>query len=813
MLITSKLQFPSTQPDMVARPALLARLRAALRAPLTLVHAPAGYGKTALLSAWRAAEPASAAAWLALDTTDNTPARFWRYCAAALHSARPTLALAAAPPEAVEPILAALARLTESGEDTPLVLILDNYHLIRTSILHESVLRLLADKPPWLHIVLSMRGLPPFPLAGLRAMGKLAEIGVADLRFGPGESAAFLQRTGCPPPTLRALHERSEGWIALLRLAALTTCHPDNTSDPLDVLRASHPFVRDYLQEEVFDPLPTELQTNLIQVAILEQLDAPRCEAITGSDGQHVIETLRQADLLQADEHGWRLHGLFAEFLRERLRRLMPERARTLHRRAADWFAAQGQPVLAAPHSLAATDFEIAAQHIEQAAGELIPRRQSARLLAWLDSLPDSIIRARPALCLYHAWALADCGQFDRLALIDSRLQRAARGLSDLSGAARAALRESAAYVRGDLPVLPPNSLHSEVLRLTQRAQSERAAGQLRSAADDFREAIRSVKGAEDEAIIGMAHAGLATVLREWDELEAAETHAREAIRLAGNRGPEPALVAGFLALAEVRFAQRRLDEALQAIHTARRRAQRMPPGIDAELGAYEARLLLVQGDTDGAARWVQSARLSAEDTPERPDQGYLTLARTLIARRRPDDARTLLDRLVAVSQTPERLPWLIESLVLRALAHQARDDVAAAIADLDRALTLAEPEGFIRRFVDEGLPMAGLLLKWLGPARRRASPYLLRLLSASGQYRMPAETNGQSGGLPFEPLSERELEILRLLARGLSYREIADKLVVAVSTVKTHINTIYGKLHVRSRTQAIAQAEALGLL
>jgi LuxR family transcriptional regulator, maltose regulon positive regulatory protein len=906
-LLATKLHIPRSRPGFLARPRLLERLTEGTGGALTLVCAPAGFGKTSLLGDWarRSQRPV---AWLSLDGGDSDPVRFWRYIAAALDELRPgvgqqvdaLLQGSLPPPETVLTVL--VNELVEGPEGV--VLVLDDYHLVEAAPVHESLAGLLERLPPQLRLVLASRADPPFGLARLRASGQLVELREADLRFTSEEAAALLRMAvgpELPEAAVAALGDRTEGWAAGLQLAALSLRGQAHIDAFVEGFSGSHRFVLDYLTEEVLDRQPEPLRTFLLETSVLERLSGPLCDAVTGrADSQRLLEQAERANLflvpLDEERGWWRYHHLFADLLRVRLHQQRPDRVEELHRAAAAWHEAQGLAEPAIGHALAAGDATWAARLIERQVDVRILRWEGLTLQRWLAALPAELVNSRPRLALAQARLALISG---RLEAIEGPLEAAEQALADAADepyepsvgradsmmanlpASIALQRAGLAHLRGDadqmiasarraLAALGEGEWMLESLtrwylavgewlagRLAAaeqamaagiagwRAASQRAPaavalgyhrlglvqrdrGRLEAALATYREALAVAAEPDRPApqIAGVAQVGMAGVLYERDELDTALGHASEGVALCQQLAYTVPLANGLVTLAWIR--QHRGDRAgaLDAIGQAERLL--ISPavvGLINPVPAERARLALAQGDADAAVGWVKGCGIAAEDEPSYPrEREYLVLARVLLATQAPEQALVLLGRLHALAATQGRTGSVIEVRTIQALALSASGDQAGAQAALAEALALAAPEAYLRVFVDEGPPMAALLRQLLAD-RRQERPaaadapqeYLARLADAFEQAGLPVRLPVRRGGVVaaglVEPLTERELEVLRLLATGAPNRAIAKQLVVTLDTVKRHLSHLFGKLEVANRTQAVTRARELGLL
>ena len=905
VLLATKLHVPRPQPGFVPRPRLVEALGEGLARGRVLVCAPAGFGKTALLADWARGD-GRPVAWLGLDAGDSDPVRFWRYAVAALDRARPGLAgrVGPPPPRSSDGLVTALINelAADPGPDEVL-LVLDDYHLVDSGPVHESVAFLLENLPPGLRVVVSSRADPPLPLARLRARGQLAELRAADLRFTSEEAAALLGEAagpGLPGTAVTALVARTEGWAAGLQLAALSLQGHTDAAGFVAAFSGSHRFVLDYLADEILDSQAGPVRAFLLETSVLERLSGELCDAVTDRAGsQAMLQDIERAGLflvpLDEVRGWWRYHQLFADLLRARLQAEQPGRMAALHRAAAAWCDEHDLADDAVRHALAAGDAAWAARLVERNVEALLGRSEGATLRRWLSALPAESVRDRPRLCLAQAYGAAQGFQLEALeALLDdaesayavsgdepyepslgrpqgdsvlanvpagiaflraslARLRGNADLAADYDRQALAQLGEDdwllRSFVRWNLAVVdwlhgrlgPAERGLAEVLAerraageafggfLPMRARHDlgevqRAQGNLDAAAATYRQALDTADESSQAALMGPAHVGLAQVLYERDELTAALDHATRGVTLCQQLAFTAALATGLAVVARIRHAHGDAAGAREAMGEAGRIG--LSPQVITlfnPVPSHRARLLLAQGDVHAAAQWTTAAGLSPDDEPNYPQEpAYLVLARVLLARNDPVPALALLQRLLDAAASQGRTGSIIEIQALRALALAAHGDHASALGTLAEALTLACPQGYVRVLADEGAPMR-VLLAQLSAARRgqqhaarRIDPgYLAALLRACGQAGA-APPPGRAAAAPpglAEPLTDRELDVLRLIAAGKSNQRIAHDLFVALDTVKTHVTHILGKLGAANRTEAAARARHLGLI
>jgi LuxR family maltose regulon positive regulatory protein len=907
-LLETKLHVPRWRRNLVARRSLSERLSRGTESALTLVSAPAGFGKTTLLAEWLtvAAADGRSVAWLSLDQRDNDPALFWTYLVAALNTGAPgggagALSLLQPPQPPNEAGLVALLNDLDAISND-VVLVLDDYHVIDARDVQDAMAFLLEHLPPQIHLVIASRTDPPLPLARLRGRGELAEIRAADLRFTPSEAAEYLNEVmglALTAADVAALEGRTEGWIAALQLAALSMQGREDTAAFIDGFAGDDRYIVDFLAEEVLQRQPEHVQHFLLQTSILDRLSGPLCDAVTGQDGGKAkLTALERGNLFLVpldDRRQWyRYHQLFADVLHARLLDEQPDDVPELHQRASAWYEQNDEPSEAIRHALAAQDFERAADLVELAIPAMRRSRQEAAVLGWLERLPDEVVRVRPVLSVGFAGALLACGEYEG---VEARLRDAERWLDGATGirlgsqapAAEMVVvddaefrrlpaeielyRAAQALVRGDGPgtvrharralELSPADEHlgrasaaalmglafwasgdleaghsgyAECMAGLRRAghiadtfgcaialaDIRRTQGRLGEAMRTYEQALQRASQPGGPVLRGTAdmYVGMSEIHRERDDLPAATQQLLRSQDLGEHTGLPQNRYRWRVAMARIREAEGDLGGALDLLNEAERfYVGDFFPNVR-PVPALRARVRIAQGELGEALGWARERGLSADD-----DLSYLhefehiTLARLLLARyaaeraeRLVHDATRLLEGLRRAAEEGQRTGSVIEILVLQALARQARGDVPAALASLQRALTLAEPEGYVRIFVDEGPSMASLLsafMKQGAAAKQGIAPnYVRRLLAAVNK---TEDSTHVAQGL-IEPLSERELDVLRLLGTDLGGPEIARELVVSLNTIRTHTKNIYAKLGVNNRRAAVRRARELDL-
>lgn len=912
-LLATKLYLPQPRPNLVPRQRLIERLNAGLSRKLILVSAPAGFGKTIILSEWVQSIKCPVA-WLSLDQNDNNLFRFLTYLTAALQTIDRKIGQAALAmlqsnqPPSTEVVLTTLINeITENSN--PHILILDDYHLIEAQSIHEAITFLLDHSPPQTHLVIAGRSDPPLHLSRLRGRDQLIELRTTDLRFTTDETTAFLNQVmglALSTEDITALDSRTEGWIVGLQMASLSIRSPfsvqgrdaKRTANVVSTITGSHRYILDYFTGEVLLQQPEDIQTFLLQTAILDRLTGPLCDFVTGrKNGQEMLEKLDKANLFIApldNERRWyRYHHLFADLLRKQLGRAQPDLVAGLHRLASEWYENNGLISEAVNHLLAIGDTEEAASIVEGNALAMMDHGELINLASWLDDLPDLVVRSRPLLCVAQAWPMAYAGQAEA---VESLLKDAEKTLASFDDCIQskadgkrirghiAAIRSHVVGIRGELSHaaelarealehLPDEDLMSRGWATHQLGFMLRMNGDLTAAEQAFAEAIHINQAAGHSHIVmlvlceratlhihqGKLHRAAATcqevialagnyviergqrlpvtghafirmsdVLREWNDLDAATHYARDGLELCKQWGQADGILEGYLHLARALQESGDVDGAHNAMQRAKQVANEVSPWFESYTAARQAKLWLFQGDNEEVTRWAQTNGMSADDSVSfQYAFNYLVLTRLLITEGQQkkgggtEDALGLIVKLLDMAESTGANSYVIETLVLQAMAFQAQGDYDRALTALERALSLAEPEGFTRVFINEGAPMVKLLREAIiqGIAQDYAGKLLDLLKSETRDLQKrrtairPSTTFVIDPSSLTEALTQREYEVMRLISAGLSNQEIAADLYLSINTIKTHTKSIYSKLNVNNRTQAVNRARELGIL
>lgn len=918
-LLRTKFFVPPVRPTLVRRPRLIQQLNQGLQPghKLTLISAPAGFGKTTLASEWVAnlrqggvkeGQIDYRIAWLSLDDNDNDLTRFLTYLVTTLNQVvgaetigKGALGILQSPQPPTELVLTSLINDIADIADS-FILILDDYYLIDSSPIDEALSFFLEHLPQHMHLVITTRADPNLPLARLRARDQLTELRATDLRFTSTEADEFLNQVmgfDLSTEEIAALGTRTEGWIAGLQLAALALKRAismkgyGEVTNLIKSFTGSHRLVLDYLIEDVLNYQTQQVQEFLLQTAILNRLAGSLCDALTGRDnGQTTLEMLEQANLFIVpldDERRWyRYHHLFADLLRQRLTQSQPELLLTLHRKASVWYEHKGFFEEAINHALRGEYFTRAAYLIESQYGDNYERVSQTVLRRWLAEMPEEFVSSEPHLCLFRAWTLFTTGQLDAA---DQSLQATEKMLDpgsnqepdvssdegQLSDMDRMKLLGRAAAIRsfivsfgGDTPgtiryarqaleYLPEEELQWRSTVLVALGDAYANDGRMADAYNARSAALAAGKASGDPYLLMIVNLRLAEILRQQGKLQQVEQVCVRQLRSAEENGISEWTIVGWLfgiwgeVLAELNNLDGAKDRATKGVELATRGGDLlyeimsklclvralfscrdlngaeeviqsmentsldydMPLWALVQLSAWRARIWLALGRIEVASRWAEEYEPDVDEEPSfLNEMELMAYARILITQRRLDEATGLLQRLLHAAEAGGRTSRMIEVMILQALTLQAKGETDRALVTLEGAFALAEPEGFVRTFVDEGPPMAHLLNDALD---RGISPVFVHHLLAAYPKDEPVQVDtteslsDQSDLV--EELSERELEVLHLIAKGLTNREIADRLYLSLNTVKVHARNIYGKLSVGNRTQAVARARDLGVL
>ena len=886
-LLETKFHLPITHGRLVPRSRLSDQIGRAASATLTLVSAPAGFGKTTVMTELASRSDGARIAWLSLDAADNDPVTFWTYVIEAIDRAAPGLVTGARSSltGAEISVDAVVTRLLNglAAADRDVVLVLDDLHVIESPAIHEQLGYFLEHLPARGHVVVGTRADPAIPLARLRARGGLVEIRASDLRFSPAEAERYLETMDLvlPDEDVAALEGRTEGWIAALQLAALSLQGRADTTAFINAFAGDDRHIVDYLVEEVLRRQPAPIRNFLLKTSILSRFTGSLADAVTaGEGGAATIEALDRGNLfvvaLDSQRRWYRYHHLFGGVLQAHLTAETPGDVPALHRRASDWFEEHGDRSAAVEHAFRAGDPERTAELVELVSVEMRQYRREATLRRWLTAIPADVLARRPVLAVALAGSTLSANEVDRVdelltdaerrlgagepvVIVDEGERRRLPAMIELYRAALSKLQGDlegniaharrvlelvdddddigrggaetflglAAWGAGDLDQgfawyekgmasLERGGLLTDVVGAgIIGADIRQAAGRLTDAMRIYEDGLARANRTQPplKGVTDM-HTGLADIAYERGRLDEAQAQVDAGRSLGDELGFPREPYRWRIVQARILQARGDIEAALALLEEAERLyLSEFSPDIH-PVPAIRARMLIAHGRTGEARAWAQRAGLSPTDelTYVR-EYEHTTLARLLVAQAADGVAGSLpvalalLERLLTAAEDGRRDGGRLEILVVQALARHAAGDGAGAFAALDSAIALAEAEGYVRVFLDEG-PLMTRLLK-AAEKRSKAPGYLRELVRASTGALGPAPVGR---GL-VEPLSEREMDVLRLLRSDLDGPGMARELVVSLNTLRTHTKSIYAKLGVGSRRAAVRRAEELDLI
>ena len=893
MLLKTKLHIPASRAEIVSRSGLEAQLEVVPLPVFILVSAAAGFGKTTLLSNW-SGNSSRPIAWVSLDEGDNDPVRFLSYLSSALMTVDTSVgddalaALESPQPAAIDAMLTLLIN-DIAGFDGELTLVLDDYHLITSDAIHQAMSQMIERLPANMQLIIATRVDPPFPLARLRASGRMTELRARDLRFSLQETAAFLRDLmglELSESQLARLDARTEGWVAGVQMAALSMQGKQDFSAFLDGFEGSNRYILDYMLEEVLEQQPRDMQQFLMQTSILRKMNGELCDWLTGgANGQEILHQLEDANLFLIpldDEREWyRYHHLFSGLLSHRLSIESPELLNEGHSRASDWNETHGYMLEAMHHARACGNEERIIDLLEANALDLIYRGANQTLSRWLDELSTEQISTRPQLILALAWAAVFNGDLNstkrylaqtREALSKEHLpvgperseiegqiesiqaylawfqadvssatkhsQRALKLIPQGESLTRAwAMQVYGAMLRSTGQLEESEAPLVEAVQMYQRLGSfhlmldavwelmvlEHLLGKLRRVNERCEETFSLLRGDDRFAhrrapALSYIHGRKALILLEWNDLSGAHDHALQGVDLADRWGMVDAVVQCNSILARVLRAQGEFEASLEVLAHAKHASSAISGWYVQMLEAHEALTFLESGSVEAAKYWLDHCSIQLQDAVQFPrDFEFRVLARLQLGYAQlerlppPTDLIPLLERLEEMYESCGAITPLLETLIMKALALELQGQHEPGLQVLSRALQFGQHEGYIGVFLMFNDPLRRMLDKL--PKTAGTSLYLGKILAS---FQPAAAKLSQPPGrmaVLVEPLSERELDVLRYLNSALTSAEIADELYIAVSTVRSHIKSIYQKLGVHRRLEAVERARELDLL
>lgn len=889
-ILQTKLIIPHVHPHLVSRARLSDQIESGIAAghQLTLVAAPAGFGKTTAVSTWLH-QNNKQSSWLSLEDSDNETGVFWMYILASIRTVLPDFAetafaaLTRTPPAPISSLLPIITNELSCLSE-PLVLALDDYHVIDNQEIHDQVSFLMKHRPRQFHIVIATRADPPLPVARLRAQRSLTELRAEDLRFTEDEAKALLNgvmQLGLSSADIHLLESRTEGWGVGLLLAAQSIQGRSDKSEFISAITGSQHYILEYLIEEVLNRQSDQTRKFLLQTSILDRLCGQLCDAVTDqSNGEETIQQLSKANLfivpLDQDHIWYRYHHLFSALLMNLLQKEFSEEdILQLHRKASFWYQDADDLDKAIRFALKGQDFERAAYLIEQIVDKVIARGQVKTLLRWIGAIPEDVINSRPRLLMHQGWVVFLSG---KVTLSSQIFQRAKHVLTNIPGsderdllygrlsamqstitALTRDLRSAIAQAQEALAILPEKEFifrarasrvlgvcymfqgkFTKALEFLENAKLLALGGQNKFLASEILSQIGTLRKHQAKLSLArdayqqildlythpevtppacLGYIGLAEIYIEQNNLQDAEDYLNKGIELCqqGNIGYalQPAYLIGGL----LRYARGDQAGAIETIQKGDALSRFGGGSLESILGLawFHTRLYLGLGDLEKARDWAEGKLLPHSRTfdnmpPVLDEMHQSLLARVYLRFGEFEKTLEICERVCTQAKTGDRLARVIELDLFKAMTLHKLGKSCDAYDVFEDCITLAEPEGFVRLFLEAGNTVVDLLQM----AKGRHHEYVHKLLTAFNIQQAKTGTNTTycSGREELvESLTERELDVLRLMCEGHSNQDIADEMVVSVNTIKKHTSNIYGKLGVRNRAQAVLRAREIELV
>jgi LuxR family transcriptional regulator, maltose regulon positive regulatory protein len=885
-IITTKLFKPSPPPNLVSRPRLLHRLESGATGKLTLISAQAGFGKTTLLSEWinQCNKPVC---WLSLDERDNNPHRFIKYFIVALQRLNSAfgenafLELQSSQPLQTEIILTHIINEIIATAE-PFVFVMDDYHVITDPEIQQMLLFLLDHMPSQMHLIISSRSDPPWPLSRLKVRDEILEIRSQEMRFTLEEAAAFLNDMmglALSPENIATLERRTEGWVVGLYLAALSMRQRPNKDAFIQAFTGSNRYVVDYLVEEVIDLQPPDIQEFLLKTSILARLTGSLCDVLLDrQDSQTVLRDLEQKNLFLIpldDERQWyRYHHLFADLLKHYLTQSFADEVVGLHTKASVWYEENDLFADAFTHALVANEIERIVQLTDEMAVYKLDYGECRALLDWLERLSEALIAQYPWLLVTQAWTLFHLGKYEaveaNLAEIERALSPRALPSEDANRIQGhvAAIRSNLAEIRED----PQTAMHLAedafallsdkdvklrafvairwanclvwfgdlerailiyqeageaskrvgedqltITALSEMAMTLMIAGKLRQAIECFTEITNyaetlAKRDGRQLPAMGILYRHMSYIKREQNELAEADHYAREAIKICKQWGEKESYLFALMALSRVQFDQGDIKQVEENFQQIIQIAGEISPLYAAQFKSWIIHYQLIMRKTEAVENWVEDLSLKADEAFGYDKHlDYLNYAHYLSAEGFYNQALEVVNNLIKVVSDVGAGWYLIRYKVLQAILLNRLTRVDEAIVIMGQALSCAHTEGYVRAVLDEGEAIGDLLQ--ISIAQGVEVGYASKLLFALRAEARPFVSRTFTDAGLVDPLSQREMEVLRLFVTDLTAPEIADELIISASTVRSHIKNIYSKLDVHSRYEAVRKAKEINLL
>ena len=891
MLLKTKFYPPPDHASLIARPGLAEILESGLRKKLSLIAAPAGFGKTTVVSSWLRGRNQSFA-WLSLDERDNDVIRIWTYCLAALRSSydllQESLDVSEDPLGIRDPyvlihtLIESVMGIGEKEETLPFILVLDDYHVVSDKKVHESFNYLLDHQPAGLHLVVIARQDPPFKIARRLARQEVAQLRSTALRFSHEEASTFLTERMAielADEDVSMLMKRTEGWIASLHLAALTLQHHASPHQFIAEFAGDDRYIVDYLLEEVFALQSPDIQYFLMITSILDRFCAPLCDELLKEDTEHGdafrrLEEIERKNLFLTplDNHrGWfRYHQLFADVLRMRLKQRYPEKISTLHEAASRWYEKETLVAEAIHHAIEAKTWGRTMQLVEVVSRPMARAGELRSLRDILTSIPTEVLYGNVYLTLDYVRVLVLTGDLSAAGqhldavepLLKQESEETALGLAASLRAHISMMlqhyEETIIQAQNALRYLPSTLLLPRSYAASNLLAATVLVGRIREAEALSQMAYEACVNADNKLSTGVA-----TAFSGWTQFQRGRLYAAERIleRVKPllsvellNRCHTMHLLEGYIAyernlldearkafdfvvrmaritgrivfvgsaahvgLARIEWRRHNHDKAWEHIEQSIRLAESLRGQLSLmEVEAAIGHFRLEEDNIDYARRLCERLEIRMEETIDTAREDlYRLLARIHLAEKRFDLALEVVNHLIDFTEENGLEYHRLQMLCLKSVICFERGDVTEALRAIEPTLLEAKKEGFVRMFLDEGNSMARVLYH---ATAKKVQPdiagQLLKIFNTGTLDTAEKSSPRVSSNVEplIDPLSERELDVLRLLADDLSNQAIAEHLFVSLNTVKTHTKNIYSKLGISGRREAVRQAKTLGLI
>lgn len=885
-ILATKFHTPTFTTKFISRPRLIEQINAGVNCKLTLISAPAGFGKSTLLGEY-VTKSNIEVAWISLDRGDNDPIRFLIYFINAIKIIKPHFGeeildtLQSQQNTKQEFLLSEIINQIVLNIPGPFVMVMDDYHFITDPEIQKMLSFLVENQPQQMHLVISTRSDPPWPLARLRVRGEMNEIRAQDLRFRNQEISQFLIEMMClnlKSDEIRLLEARTEGWIAGLQMAAISMQSQENITGFIQSFTGSHRFILDFLVEEVLDQQPLGLREFLLKTSILKRLAGDLCNFVLNiENSQSILLEIEHLNLFLIpldDQRIWyRYHHLFADLLLHRLKQDHPDVEKQLNLRASTWFSNHGFISDAIEHALACKDYDAAAEIVEQNVVALKDHGELSVVLRWLDEFPEHRLHSRPWLCIAKAWALAYIGNSNETKILLEKAENTLSNNPSDIGHIQGHISAISCYLKlfdGEfagciedgyqaLRYLPETDIQTRISVTTTLASALRVTGEIKTAYNllldiieisqksaatqtsvrlkcalaitqvdlgYLQDAIETLESAIAIAtrvgidgrikvmpVAGHAYVRLGLVLYSMNKLDSALQHVKLGVDLCNRWGQANSIWESHMILTLILKAVGNNDEYQKALTETETIANKISSKYIMDgTAALMAELWLDEGNLDAVLDWVEKSGFKKNDNFQLHEvELYKTYVLVLLKQGKVQDALIVLGKMLEISERFNIVEHIIKTYILEALAYHMLGDEDRAINFLERAIRLGHSSGHIRNFIDLCEPIVHLLKKLVsqGIALEFTNQIIREIQNQ--QTRNSAAT--QPIGTLIDALSEREQQVLQLLVTDMKTPEIANELIISVSTVRSHIKSIYSKLGAHSRYEAITKAQALKLI